>query len=428
MSHVERVYQLLENELGLELRRLPDGVTFERQLALLSPGKEFAIFGAGMSGQSLQAYLARKGCKVIAFIDNNSQLDGTRVNDIPVYSPQLLGRDGLRERPVLIASMHYHDIARQLSADYELESFFDYHCIHQFLLEDNIMGQGYGSELIEHLAANYDKILATAELWDDRDSRWRFFRYLYLRLYFLTPDYLEPNVFQSDRCIEAWAQQKIRACLNLPAPVNVTMSAMLQENIYDYGGKGWIGIEPGDHVVDGGAWLGDSTLNFAIQATPKGKVWAFEPDANKCRQLIDNLEIVGMHDIVDVVQSGLWSTNSTLSFSVSEDYHGAGSFISESGGKQITVSSLDQFLKQQNTKVDFIKLDIEGSELEAMKGAEQTIREQQPKLAICLYHKMQDPYEIPLYLKSLNANYRIHFKHRGVVPTDAILFAAPRDR
>ncbi len=68
----------------------------------------------------------------------------------------------------------------------------------------------------------------------------------------------------------------------------------------------------------------------------------------------------------------------------------------EDGDISIEVRRLDDILG--NRPVTFIKMDIEGSELAALRGAERIIRQQRPKLAICVYHKPEDMWEIPNFI------------------------------
>jgi hypothetical protein len=72
----------------------------------------------------------------------------------------------------------------------------------------------------------------------------------------------------------------------------------------------------------------------------------------------------------------------------------------------------------------FIKMDIEGSELEALKGAKNTIKNQKPRLAISVYHKPEDIFEIPLYLKELVPAYKFYLRHDCLVNlTETVLYA-----
>lgn len=68
-------------------------------------------------------------------------------------------------------------------------------------------------------------------------------------------------------------------------------------------------------------------------------------------------------------------------------------------------------------------MDIEGSELEALKGAQQTIKNFKPKLAICIYHKKEDLITIPQYILSLNKNYKLHLRNRQGVGEDTVIYA-----
>ena len=71
----------------------------------------------------------------------------------------------------------------------------------------------------------------------------------------------------------------------------------------------------------------------------------------------------------------------------------------------------------------FIKMDIEGSELSALKGGGGTIRKYRPKLAICTYHKPEDMWEIPEYVLSLHEDYRLYFRHYNYSRTETVMYA-----
>lgn len=71
----------------------------------------------------------------------------------------------------------------------------------------------------------------------------------------------------------------------------------------------------------------------------------------------------------------------------------------------------------------FVKMDIEGSELEALKGMSRTICACKPKLAICMYHKPEDMWEIPMYLKKLVPEYRLFVRHYSNSDLETVLYA-----
>jgi len=84
---------------------------------------------------------------------------------------------------------------------------------------------------------------------------------------------------------------------------------------------------------------------------------------------------------------------------------------------------LDRFVVQNKTRIDFIKMDIEGAEPNALRGAEETIRRDRPALQICLYHSPEHLWEIPEYVKSLVPGYTFHIGHHGIIRTDTVLYA-----
>ena len=74
-------------------------------------------------------------------------------------------------------------------------------------------------------------------------------------------------------------------------------------------------------------------------------------------------------------------------------------------------------------KVTFIKMDIEGSEMRALSGARHLITTCKPKLAICIYHKLDDLWKIPLYIHSLVPEYKFYVRHHSILYVDTVLYA-----
>ncbi len=88
--------------------------------------------------------------------------------------------------------------------------------------------------------------------------------------------------------------------------------------------------------------------------------------------------------------------------------------------EKIKIIKLDNLLKNEN--VSFIKADIEGSEMSMLRGAANIIRTQKPLLAISLYHKLTDYYEIPLFIKSLVPEYHFEIRHHSQIFTETVLY------
>lgn len=172
-----------------------------------------------------------------------------------------------------------------------------------------------------------------------------------------------------------------------------------------------------DHeiIVDCGAFNGDTAKRF-YENVPGCRVIALEPD-EKNFKLLQELALPGL----ECIKAGAWSEDATLSFSDEGGGTDSGA-IADSGNTEIEVKALDNL--SECRPATYIKMDIEGAELEALKGAEKIIRERRPKLAICIYHKPQDFFEIPLYIKKLNPDYKLFIHHHtSFYALETVLYA-----
>lgn len=120
---------------------------------------------------------------------------------------------------------------------------------------------------------------------------------------------------------------------------------------------------------------------------------------------------------VTVHNKGLWSSPAALPFAV---WRGtSASAVSEAGEVSVETETVDRAAPDAT----FIKLDIEGAELEALRGAAETIRRNRPKLAVCVYHKPGDLFKIPLFIKSLVPEYRLYLRQHQPVACETVLYA-----
>lgn len=170
--------------------------------------------------------------------------------------------------------------------------------------------------------------------------------------------------------------------------------------------------------VDAGAYHGETTEEFASWCPSYEKIYCFEPDSSNYVKLTDNLQ--GAMRDVTLIKAGLWNENKRLYFE-SVDRDRTASHINDQGTEEIDVVSLDSILN--GDRVTYIKMDIEGAELEALEGARETIRKYKPKLAICLYHKPEDIISLPAYIMELVPEYRFKIRHYTTFFQETILYA-----
>lgn len=173
--------------------------------------------------------------------------------------------------------------------------------------------------------------------------------------------------------------------------------------------------------VDGGAYNGDTIFEFL--AWSKGneyKVYSIEPIKGMCELVEKRLQNDNIAD-VDVVNAATWCRNEELFF---RDL-GDGSSVIRNGREGIVVSGerIDDIVGKEGAS--FIKLDVEGSEMEALQGASETIQRCHPKLAICIYHKSTDIFDIGKYILSLNPKYKMAIRHYTLTNCETVLYAIP---
>jgi FkbM family methyltransferase len=190
-----------------------------------------------------------------------------------------------------------------------------------------------------------------------------------------------------------------------------------------------IEAEEGDVVLDCGACYGDTALYFAHKAGPEGKVYSFEFLPENLERFRLNLSLnPTLSKRVEIVEYPLWSASGEQLFI---EGRGSGTRVgphsSDPGALRVSTIAIDDLVRnRQLSRVDMIKMDIEGAELEALKGAEITLKRFRPKLAIAVYHRTEDFWEIPKYLDGLELGYEFYLRHFTIHAEETILFAVAK--
>lgn len=155
--------------------------------------------------------------------------------------------------------------------------------------------------------------------------------------------------------------------------------------------KGYVkyyNLQRGDIVIDCGAYVGAFSLYAAKIIGNDGMVIAFEPDIINYKKLINNIKLNDMKNIT-VINCGVWNENTILKFYSRPNDPQCSSLFNDTYGEiiDIPVVTIDKELeKRYINRVNFIKMDIEGAEIEAIKGAESTLKNNALNLAIASYH------------------------------------------
>ncbi|MBV6434533.1 MAG: hypothetical protein IANPNBLG_04786 [Bryobacteraceae bacterium] len=167
-------------------------------------------------------------------------------------------------------------------------------------------------------------------------------------------------------------------------------------------------VKPGDVVVDVGAHIG----TFDDDALSRGakKAILVEPDPVNVECIRRNFAKEIAEGKVIVVPEGAWSSRATLEFSTGVANSGTGSFVlHEKGGAaiKVPVRPLDEILAQLGVdRIDYLKMDIEGAEREALKGASRTLAKSRPVIMLDHYHLPDDAVVLPKVIREANPAYQ----------------------
>jgi len=202
---------------------------------------------------------------------------------------------------------------------------------------------------------------------------------------------------------------------------NVAATFLSGQYYFDRGGVR-IAPAPGDHVIDGGGCLGDTALAFAADVGPNGRVYTFDPMLKHCEIM---REVFGMNpglaSRIEIFDAGLADADRPRDPAHAvEDAVNPGARLEEG----LPTRTLDSLVRSNEIpRIDFVKMDIEGSELSALQGGENALRRWKPGLAISLYHRWDDFFAIPLWLSAMNFGYRFFLDHYSIHHEETVLYA-----
>lgn len=187
---------------------------------------------------------------------------------------------------------------------------------------------------------------------------------------------------------------------------SIEVPTLSQENQY---------FEPGIYLpddkaafVDCGAFNGISMQTFLkINGNKFEHYYGFEPDKYNFQML--KHYVSGLPDELknkaDIYESAVYDKcGKDMLYSLD----GPGSFMADIGNEEVETVTIDKVLNKN--KATYIKMNIEGSELKALKGAENTVKEFKPMLAVAGYHKTWDLWEVPIIIKTFREDYKINLR------------------
>ena len=185
-------------------------------------------------------------------------------------------------------------------------------------------------------------------------------------------------------------------------------------------------LSEGDVVIEGGVFDGTDTVRFSEKAGKSGKIYGFDILGDTLfRQRYDSFDLELGN--IEIIPKALWKKRSHLYFS-KNGHKSKLQTQSEKGLFQTEAISIDEFVAFQDLEsVDYIKLDVEGAELDVLQGAEVTIQSMRPQLAVAVYHEVSHFFEIPLYLSAMLEEYLFRLQLYSPTLRKVVLYAIPKE-
>ena len=200
-----------------------------------------------------------------------------------------------------------------------------------------------------------------------------------------------------------------------------TLDVAIERNYHQYFDLDLINCDNSEVFVDIGAYTGDTILDYINTYREYKSIYAYEITPSSIDYINQNLSIypniyIRNNAATDKSET-LYIKNNLVSDSANT--------LDNSGEIQVHGVTIDDDVLE---KVTMIKMDIEGSELKALKGCVNHIKNDTPKLLISVYHKHGDIIDIPKFIYNTNPNYKFYLRYFGnkFYPTETVLLAIPK--
>lgn len=348
--------------------------------------KKLILYGAGDGFFTFSVFVLRKyGLKAYAVLDRRFN-PGDTFCGIPAFSPLVCTpTDEEKENAVVVVTVgkkeYHNEIFNCLQSlgfkNVVLSSdMYEYHLLH--------IPTELGEKGFNYYLDNKKQIMACLDLFSDD---------------------LSCEIFT--RVIQTHMQRK-----PIPIPHHVLEEQYFPKDINL--SKGY------SRFINCGAYNGDTVMRLNALFGKVEAMICFDPD-------LENFELLTRYLCAkhnEIAQSviafpcGVFSHETQLRFSHGDKIN---SMISDTGNSFIQCVALDHVIP--SFKPTFISMDVEGVELEALKGAEMLIKENKPDLAICVYHAPNHVWDIPLYIQGLNLGYKFYLRNYTSFISETVLYA-----
>lgn len=348
------------------------------------------LFGAGNLGRRALKSLRSIGVEPLAFADNGQSKWGSQVDGVPVLSPKDAaaqhGASALFLVTIWSLGHHYRDSRAQLEGlgctHVESTASLRWKFADQFLPD-------FCQDLPHKLYEQAGDVRKAATLWADDSSRQEYLNHV------------------------KWRALGDQSALSPP----VTEESYFLDSLYQ--------IDDREVFIDCGAYIGDTAEQVIRRNSSFSRIVAIEADPRnfeRLRKWIAALD-APLAARISALNVAVGAKRGKLQFQASGD---EGARITTEGDLAVDCIPIDELPSAAD--LTFIKMDIEGGELDALEGARYLIQKQTPILSICVYHKQADLWRIPLFIHTLVKDHRLYLRPHDVDGWQLVCYAVPPNR
>lgn len=385
----EEVGRLLSEPLSSVMAR--ERQTLDRLLE--DCGRKVVLFGAGGLGKQTLASLRSIGIEPLAICDNNPKSWGTRLDGVEVVSPETAARSFAAEALFIVTiwnPYHWFSETRRQLEQLGCRRISSPSPVYWRFSETFL--PFYAQDLPHRVFAQSDDVLKGAALWSDDRSR---------------AEYLNQV---SWRTSGTWTFDR---------PSDAEKESYFLDDVFN--------LVPEEVFIDCGAFDGDTLRAYLSRRQDSFRRFvAIEPDETTFAKLTNFVGGLppGVKEKIQPVHCAVGAERSMISFQATGEL----SSKAAQGGSSLIPCVPISDLADSSSPVTFIKMDIEGAEADALRGARSTIESDRPVLAVCVYHTQYDLWQLPLLMKEMGPDYQMYLRCHEGDGWQTVAYAVPPER